>query len=217
MKHCVPESGKFIGILVMVLLLAAKNDWATTHVIQFGGSLGFVYSPKDFSATVGDTVEWEGDFSVHPLSSTTIPANAPSWHNTSGTSFEYVITVPGNYNYQCDVHFSIGMVGSFEVSAAAVRQVPLSANAGNPNQVVFVDATASGNSVSFFVPSTQFVTLEVFDLLGRRIETLVNQTKEPGTYTSVLKAGIPAHGLYFARLAGNGSEEIRTLKDLNRQ
>jgi plastocyanin len=79
MKHCVPDSGKFAGILAIILLLAVNNDWATTHVVQFGGSLGFVFSPKDFSATVGDTVEWEGDFSVHPLSSTTIPANAPSW------------------------------------------------------------------------------------------------------------------------------------------
>jgi hypothetical protein len=108
------------------------------------------------------------------------------------------------------------MVGSFEVSAAAVRQVPLSANAGRPNQVVFVNAGESGNSVSFSVPSTQFVTLEVFDLLGRRIETLVNQTKEPGAYTSMLKAGISANGLYFARLAGSGCETIRTLKDINR-
>ena len=216
MKHHVANTRILAGFLAIILFLAVKSDWAATHVVQFGGSFGFAYSPSNFSAKVGDTVEWEGDFSIHPLSSTTIPANAASWNNTSGTSFKYVIRVPGTYNYQCDVHVSIGMTGSFTASESSVQQGTPWANAGRTDHVMFVNASAPGkSSVSFFVPSTGFVTLEVFDLLGHKVATLVNQIKAAGTYEVTLKSEIPAHGLYFIKLAGDGEEMVRTLRVLN--
>ena len=38
-------------------------------------------------------------------------------------------------------------------------------------------------SIKFKVPSSKVVTLKVFDVLGREVATLVNEVKEPGTYT----------------------------------
>ena len=216
MKQHVANARILAGFLAIILVLAVKSDWAATHVVQFGGSVGYAFSPSSFSAKVGDTVKWEGDFSMHPLSSTTIPANAASWHNGSGTSFLYVITVPGTYDYQCDVHVSIGMTGSFTASVSSVGQAVPWANAGRPNQDMFIDASAPGkSSVSFFVPATGFVTLEVFDLLGHKVATLVNQVKEAGTYDVALKAVIAAQGLYFVKLAAGGVQIVRTLRVLN--
>lgn len=37
-------------------------------------------------------------------------------------------------------------------------------------------------SIQYAISSRQFVTLKVFDVLGRDIVTLVNQEKEPGIY-----------------------------------
>jgi|GEM_PF-6876220 plastocyanin len=101
-------------------LVFAFSACAMTHVINFGGSLGFVYSPSQLNADVGDTISWRGDFSVHPLSSTSVPSGAAAFSNSSGTQFDYVIKVAGSYRYQCDVHFSIGMVGSFTVTGTSV-------------------------------------------------------------------------------------------------
>jgi plastocyanin len=216
MKRHAENVQTFAGILAMVLFLAVKSDYATTHMVQFGGSLGLAYSPSNFSAKVGDTVKWEGDFSIHPLSSTTIPANAVSWQMGSGSSFIYVITVPGTYNYHCDIHFSLGMTGSFTASDASVWQNGLFTKTGRTNHVMFVDASSHGNpSISFFVPSAGLVTLEVFDLLGHKVATPVNQIKAAGTYEVFLKSEIPVHGLYFLKLAGDGEEVIRTLRVVN--
>jgi plastocyanin len=204
------------GFLAIVLFLTVRTDWATTHVVQFGGSLGFAYSPANFSAKVGDTVKWEGDFVMHPLSSTTIPANAASWHMGSGTLFTYVITVAGTYNYHCDLHFSLGMTGSFTASESSVLQGATGANAARANTALFVDASVPGrSSISFFVPATGFVTLEVFDLLGHKMATLVNQIKEAGAYKVGLKAEINAHGYYFVKLSADGVEIVRTVRVLN--
>jgi plastocyanin len=216
MKQYVANARILAGFLAIILVLAVKSDWAATHVVQFGGSIGFAFSPSSFTAKVGDTVKWDGDFSMHPLSSTTIPANAASWHNGSGTSFLYVITVPGTYNYQCDVHVSIGMTGSFTASVSSVQQRMPWANAERLNPALFINASAAGKpSVSFFVPSAGLVTIEVFDLLGHKAATLVNQVKEAGSYEVALKSVVPAHGLYFVKLAAGGVEIVRTLRVLN--
>jgi hypothetical protein len=45
----VSQSGR---LLIVTLCLAVQGIWATTHVAQFGGTLGFVYSPSSFNATV---------------------------------------------------------------------------------------------------------------------------------------------------------------------
>lgn len=110
--------GSYAFVCAIVLILSATSIRATTHVVNFGGSLGNTYSPSSFSASVGDTVQWVGSFSVHPLSSTTIPANAATWHVAAGNSFSYRIAVAGQFNYKCDVH--PGMIGSFTVSATRV-------------------------------------------------------------------------------------------------
>jgi hypothetical protein len=44
----------------------------------------------------------------------------------------------------------------------------------------------------------------VYDVLGRVVATLVNEVKEPGTYTIEFNASSLASGVYFYRLsAGN--------------
>ena len=120
-----------IILFVVILFVAAKPAVAKTYVIQFGGSLGLTYSPNSLSVSVGDTIEWEGDFSMHPLSTTSIPAGAATIHHPPGTVFTYPVTVAGTYDYQCDVHYSLGMVGSFTASSATgIKNDQTSSSAG---------------------------------------------------------------------------------------
>jgi|WetSurMetagenome_2_1015567.scaffolds.fasta_scaffold618862_1 plastocyanin len=119
-KSQTKKRNAFYGAII-ILGISMSTVGAVTHTVQFGVSGALAYSPSSFSANVGDTVTWVGDFSMHPLSSTTIPSGAASFHNTSGTTpYSYVITVAGTYNYQCDFHFSVGMTGSFTVTTVGV-------------------------------------------------------------------------------------------------
>ena len=63
--------------------------------------------------------------------------------------------------------------------------------------------------ISYEIPSTEFVSLRIYDLLGREIETLVNQIQLGGNYVVDFNAGkySLAGGIYFYRLqVGNYSE-----------
>ncbi|MFA4907617.1 MAG: T9SS type A sorting domain-containing protein [archaeon] len=54
--------------------------------------------------------------------------------------------------------------------------------------------------ISYQLPVRSFVSLKVFDLLGREIETLVAEEKSAGTYTATWNARNFSSGIYFFRL-----------------
>lgn len=55
------------------------------------------------------------------------------------------------------------------------------------------------------------VVLKVYDLLGREVATLVNETKQPGPYTVQWDARGMASGVYFCRLTSGGFVETKKL------
>jgi hypothetical protein len=50
------------------------------------------------------------------------------------------------------------------------------------------------------IPNSNFVSLKVFDILGREVATLVNEQLRPGTYEVTFSADGLASGVYFYRL-----------------
>ncbi len=65
--------------------------------------------------------------------------------------------------------------------------------------------------IEFGVPNAGFVTLKIFDLLGREIATLVSEELNPGYYRSVWRANVPS-GVYFYRIqAGDFSQTKRLI------
>ena len=74
----------------------------------------------------------------------------------------------------------------------AVLELQLAQNYPNP----FTDETI----ISFALPEASDVALEVYDALGRRIETLVNKTMVSGNHRIVFNASHLPGGIYFYRL-----------------
>ncbi len=59
-------------------------------------------------------------------------------------------------------------------------------------------------SIKFTVPTSEFVSLKVYDVLGNEVSTLVNEQKAPGSYEVRFDAGSLSSGVYIYKLqAGN--------------
>jgi phosphatidylserine/phosphatidylglycerophosphate/cardiolipin synthase-like enzyme len=56
----------------------------------------------------------------------------------------------------------------------------------------------------FTIANCQLTILKVFDVLGREVATIVNEVKQPGTYTVQWDASNFASGVYFYRLKAGG-------------
>jgi hypothetical protein len=68
-------------------------------------------------------------------------------------------------------------------------------------------------NVEYRIAKFGFVTLRVFDLLGRDVAILVNQYQEPGTYTVPFDSQrlSLSSGVYLYRLTVDGVSETRKL------
>lgn len=66
--------------------------------------------------------------------------------------------------------------------------------------------------INYDIASETNVKLSVFDVLGREIETLVNEYKTPGSYTAVWNASGFSSGIYFCKIeTDNFNSEIKML------
>ena len=65
--------------------------------------------------------------------------------------------------------------------------------------------------ISYQLPERSFVSLKVFDILGREVATLVNEEKEAGTYAAVWNATNAASGVYFYQIQAGSFASVKKL------
>ena len=96
------------------------------------------------------------------------------------------------------------IIGIQNISSEVPSSFSLEQNYPNP----FNPST----NVLFSILNVQFVTLKVYDILGKEVATLINEKLQPGTYEVNWEASQFSSGVYFYRLtAGDFSEMKRML------
>lgn len=65
--------------------------------------------------------------------------------------------------------------------------------------------------ISYQLSVMRKVNLKVYDILGREVITLVDETKSPGSYVTVWNAANMPSGIYFCRLTAGGFTQVRKL------
>jgi hypothetical protein len=66
-------------------------------------------------------------------------------------------------------------------------------------------------TIEFRVSSSEFVSLKVLDVLGREVATLVNEPRQPGTYSVRWNAAGAPSGVYFYRLQAGTFVETKKM------
>ena len=95
------------------------------------------------------------------------------------------------------------LVGIVPISNEIPNQFSLSQNYPNP----FNPTT----NVQFSIVNVQYVTLKIFDLLGREVATLVNEQLQPGTYEVDWDGSGFASGVYYYKLVAGDYTETRKM------
>ena len=132
---------KFLLLLCSICCLSLD---ATNHTVN---TVGMSFSPSSLTINVGDTVTWHNTGGSHNINATqaTFPNNPMGFGNTvgAGWTFQYIFTVAGTYNYQCDPHVP-GMSGMIIVNALAqpLTYVP------DDNFEAYLEANGMGDGIS---------------------------------------------------------------------
>jgi hypothetical protein len=81
-----------------------------------------------------------------------------------------------------------------------------SAFGGNPSTTIAysLPSQSSDGDQRYVAMVPSYVTLKVYDVLGREVATLVNEVKQPGTYSVQWDASGVGSGMYFCRLEAGG-------------
>jgi hypothetical protein len=147
----------------------------------------------DYSTDGGNS--WVSGATNYPAAADSMSLATPA---TSGSKLKFRIIESGTWDK------GVAFI-SDSINVSAVTQVltstkdysfSLSNNYPNP----FNPSTI----IKYEVASNTLVTLKVFDVLGREIETLVNGPKSPGEYSVTFDGSELSSGIYFYRMtAGN--------------
>jgi len=120
-----------------------------------------------------------------------------------GTTRPYLVDVSGDE--LCEIVLSSEELPGFTY---VYRLVPTSIDVVNTEYAnsinIFPNPANDRINISYDISHPSPVTLEIYDILGRKIETLIKKRKTAGFYRVVWDADNAASGIYFCRLrAGN--------------
>lgn len=67
-------------------------------------------------------------------------------------------------------------------------------------------------TILYSIPQSGFITLKIYEMLGREIRSLVNEIQQGGKYSIYFDVSDFSRGLYFYRLqTGNGFSETKKM------
>ena len=132
-------------------------------------------------------------------------SNSPKYYSFTDSN-----TISGTYNYrlkQIDTDGKYEYSKVIEVDVGSSDKYTLSQNYPNPFNPV--------STIEYTIPQPGFVSLKVYDILGREVTTLVNQKQNAGKYLARFNGEGLASGIYFYVLTANNyvlSRKMNLLK-----
>jgi hypothetical protein len=114
-----------------------------------------------------------------------------SMYGWSAQKWEYIGTLPS---------FTTGVE---EIAGSVPQGYTLSQNYPNP----FNPST----TIDFTLPASGFVSLKVYDVLGREVMTLINEVKPAGTYRATFDGWNLPSGTYFYALKAGSFSEVKKM------
>ena len=119
----------------------------------------------------------------------------------------YFMQIPNNFS---SLDFSVARYNLGDISTS----VQADENASPTNFTLeqnYPNPFNPSTTIEFSIPKESFVTLKVYDLLGREVTSLVNKELQSGSYKTQLNASNLASGVYLYRLNANGITQTRKL------
>lgn len=192
-------------IVLLITLTATSISFSTTYTIT---DSGFSFTPSSLTINIGDAVNFVlgSNHTVREVSQATWNANG----TTSNGGFDLpngggivVFNQARAYYYVCVPHASLGMKGTITVTATDVKTM----SEITPNNFIlnqnYPNPFNPSTSITYSLPNTGHITLEVFNMIGQKVATLIDGIENAGSHQIQFNANKIASGIYFYRIQFN--------------
>ncbi|MGA9292680.1 MAG: T9SS type A sorting domain-containing protein [Ignavibacteriaceae bacterium] len=153
----------------------------------FAGNSMAVFSSQNDG---NDWIEWKNGFPYAPVISSIVVQDSIVF---AGTWVEGVWSLS----------LSNILTDTYEKKYQIISEFSFSQNYPNP----FNPTT----TITYSLPKNSFVTLKIYDLLGREVTTLVNEEKHSGSYKITWNAEDNPSGIYFYKLNAGGYSKVHKM------
>lgn len=148
--------------------------------------------------------------------------NQGSWATVGFKKGNGTTTEPQHYSYTDEINGINATSITYRLKQVDFNGTSQYSNEVLVDNIVPVQYSLSQNYPNPFNPTTEIdyalpynslVSLKVYNSLGQEISTLVNETKQAGSYkVSFNAAGLPSGVYYYILRAGNNNEFVKTNK-----
>ncbi|MFH5886412.1 T9SS type A sorting domain-containing protein [Halalkalibaculum sp. DA3122] len=197
-----------------------------TQHLYMGGSLSGDWSKRNFSLPPAPPqpvldVRFDGDYRLAEKDSVLIELKAGKYpvsvelnHSQHAGTYELKLfrkgqqtetrtLAAGDVRYINDPVDYIALFPLSDNQQAVPEQVELKPNYPNP----FNPST----TIRYAIPEALKVTLEVYDLLGQKVATLVDKEQSAGNYQIPFNASDLSSGLYFVQIRAGSYQEVQKI------
>lgn len=129
-----------------------------------------------------------------------LPADSSEIRDTA-----YIVTTRNDEMYSLPVI----LIGNSTITDLKEKNnnIPIEFNLAQNFPNPFNPSTIIGYSIA----KSRFVTLKIYDILGRLVKTIVNETKPAGTYSVNLNLSNFSNGVYFYKLSAGNFSEVKKM------
>jgi len=175
------------------------------------------YSPSSFSLPISiganstNLISTFGDFLTNNRKYYSSSDNGISWSElttdtiglTNNILSSYAVTANSSYYFAAYWKFANSVI------TASVYRLPITVTSVEGDNILPQSYFLSQNypnpfnpntNINFSIPNSSFVTLKVYDVLGKEVANLVNEELSAGTYNFNFDAAKLTSGIYFYRI-----------------
>jgi hypothetical protein len=66
-------------------------------------------------------------------------------------------------------------------------------------------------SIQYSIPQAEFVTLKIYDILGKEVKTLVHEYRQPGIYRVSFEGGNLSSGVYLYKVTAGPFTNVKRM------
>jgi hypothetical protein len=145
--------------------------------------------------------DYQAYLTTYPLFNYTTTSSTLSRRNRSDTAIPTSLTAS---TYRANIQIEMNTVNAINDPLAGIpKKYDLKQNYPNPFNPV--------TKINFEIPKQGYVSLKIYDVLGREVKTLVNEIKTAGYYSVDFDASTLSSGVYFYKLESGTYSDIKRM------